>query len=75
MIFKSGDGVKSGNIPASIKNVLTRMGWVEFSREEGHTKDQVNLIFSKRHKVSELQQIFPSEIPGHQPAQSPSRFL
>jgi hypothetical protein len=61
MIFKAGDGVKSGAVAASIKTVLTRMGWTEYSRDEGHTKDQVNLIFSKRPKISDLQVMFPSE--------------
>ena len=59
MIFKAGDGQKSGPIAGSVKSVLTKMGWVEYSREAGHSKDEVNLIFSKRPKISDLHAMFP----------------
>ena len=32
-----GDSFKA-TIPLTIKNVLKKMGWVEYNREEGHSK-------------------------------------
>ena len=57
MIFSS----THGTVPTSIRNTLLRMGWQEFSREQGHTRDQINLTFAKRPKVKDLSLLFENQ--------------
>ena len=59
MIFMKGGGDSfKAVVPPTVKTVLKKMGWLEFDREQGHTKNDASLIFGKRPKVADLRQIF-----------------
>ena len=57
MVF---DG-RNGGVPQTMRNVLLRMGWQEFNKENGHRKSQINLVFAKRPKIGELQIMFDND--------------
>ena len=52
-----GDNFKA-TIPLTVKNVLKKMGWLEYSWDEGHSRSDAQLIFGKRPKVADLHQLF-----------------